>query len=185
MKYENSNGANLGFENKLWEIADKIRGHIDASEYKHVVLRLIFLKYVLFSNIGVGTLGRVNLLLFHEITTICDFYVTVVRTNTGIVTKNFLDIPVLSRQTEIKALGEGSTGQTELSHIRLGQITFIVPHRMVQKAFEAILEPLRNHTVMKVQQSHILTALRDTLLPKLLSGELRLPNTQKRLEGSL
>src|SRR6266481_7284604 len=41
-----SNGANLGFEQKLWAAADKLRGHMDASEYKHVVLGLIFLKYI-------------------------------------------------------------------------------------------------------------------------------------------
>ncbi len=41
-----NNGANLGFENKLWEMADKMRGHMDAGEYKHVVLGLIFLKYI-------------------------------------------------------------------------------------------------------------------------------------------
>jgi len=41
-----SNGANLGFEQKLWSAADKLRGHMDASEYKHVVLGLIFLKYI-------------------------------------------------------------------------------------------------------------------------------------------
>jgi type I restriction enzyme M protein len=41
-----NNGANLGFENKLWEMADKMRGHMDAAEYKHVVLCLIFLKYI-------------------------------------------------------------------------------------------------------------------------------------------
>jgi len=43
---QNSNGANLGVENKLWEIADKLRGHIDASEYEYMVLGLIFLKYI-------------------------------------------------------------------------------------------------------------------------------------------
>lgn len=41
-----SNGANLGFEQKLWQAADKLRGHMDAAEYKHVVLGLIFLKYI-------------------------------------------------------------------------------------------------------------------------------------------
>jgi type I restriction enzyme M protein len=41
-----TNGANLGFEQKLWAAADKLRGHMDASEYKHVVLGLIFLKYI-------------------------------------------------------------------------------------------------------------------------------------------
>jgi type I restriction enzyme M protein len=39
-------GAHLGFEDKLWAAADKLRGHMDASEYKHVVLGLIFLKYI-------------------------------------------------------------------------------------------------------------------------------------------
>ncbi|MBZ0285654.1 MAG: type I restriction-modification system subunit M [Anaerolineae bacterium] len=41
-----TNGANLGFEEKLWQTADKLRGHMDAAEYKHVVLGLIFLKYI-------------------------------------------------------------------------------------------------------------------------------------------
>lgn len=43
----NGNGANLGFEAKLWQAADKRRYNMDAAEYKHVVLGLIFLKYVL------------------------------------------------------------------------------------------------------------------------------------------
>src|SRR2546430_6425707 len=41
-----SNGANLGFEEKLWQAADKMRGHMDPAEYKHVVLGLTFLKYI-------------------------------------------------------------------------------------------------------------------------------------------
>ena len=41
-----SNGANLGFEQTLWAAADKMRGHMDAAEYKHVTLGLIFLKYI-------------------------------------------------------------------------------------------------------------------------------------------
>jgi len=42
----NNNGANLGFEQKLWSSADKLRSNMDAAEYKHVVLGLIFLKYI-------------------------------------------------------------------------------------------------------------------------------------------
>ncbi len=41
-----SNGANLGFEQKMWTAADKLRSNMDAAEYKHVVLGLIFLKYI-------------------------------------------------------------------------------------------------------------------------------------------
>jgi type I restriction enzyme M protein len=40
------NTVNLGFENKLWEMADKLRGNIESSEYKHVILGLVFLKYI-------------------------------------------------------------------------------------------------------------------------------------------
>lgn len=40
------NSANLGFEEKIWQAADKLRGNLDAGEYKHVVLGLIFLKYI-------------------------------------------------------------------------------------------------------------------------------------------
>ena len=39
-------GANLGFENALWRAADAMRSNMDAAEYKHVVLGLIFLKYI-------------------------------------------------------------------------------------------------------------------------------------------
>ncbi len=46
MAQKTNNGANLGFENQMWAAADKLRGHMDASEYKHVVLGLIFLKYI-------------------------------------------------------------------------------------------------------------------------------------------
>ena len=46
MVKNNSNGANLGFEKKLWAAADKMRNNMDAAEYKHVVMGLIFLKYI-------------------------------------------------------------------------------------------------------------------------------------------
>jgi len=43
---KSDNGAVLGFEAKLWAAADALRNNMDAAEYKHVVLGLIFLKYV-------------------------------------------------------------------------------------------------------------------------------------------
>jgi type I restriction enzyme M protein len=42
----NGSAANLGFEAKLWAAADALRNNMDAAEYKHVVLGLIFLKYI-------------------------------------------------------------------------------------------------------------------------------------------
>ena len=45
-KNKKSNGANVGFEETLWSAADKMRNNMDPAEYKHVVLGLIFLKYI-------------------------------------------------------------------------------------------------------------------------------------------
>ena len=37
-KASNGNGANVGYEAQLWQMADALRGSMDAAEYKHVVL---------------------------------------------------------------------------------------------------------------------------------------------------
>ena len=43
---EKISSANLGFEKEIFGAADKLRGNVDAAEYKNVVLGLIFLKYI-------------------------------------------------------------------------------------------------------------------------------------------
>ena len=41
-----THGATTGYEAELWQMADTLRGSMDAAEYKHVVLGLLFLKYI-------------------------------------------------------------------------------------------------------------------------------------------
>jgi type I restriction enzyme M protein len=41
-----ASGADLSFKSKLWDAADRMRGHMDPGEYKHIALGLIFLKYI-------------------------------------------------------------------------------------------------------------------------------------------
>ena len=41
-----TNGATIGYETELWAAANALRGNMDAAEYKHVVLGIIFLKYI-------------------------------------------------------------------------------------------------------------------------------------------
>ena len=45
-KQANHSGANIEFEAQLWATADKLRGNMQPSDYKHVALGLIFLKYI-------------------------------------------------------------------------------------------------------------------------------------------
>ena len=47
-KAKKNTDGDLGFEATLWSAADQLRGSMDASEYKHPVLGLIFLKYISF-----------------------------------------------------------------------------------------------------------------------------------------
>src|SRR3989344_4433163 len=46
MDNKSNSKLEMGFEQKLWQTADKMRSNMDAAEYKHVVLGLIFLKYI-------------------------------------------------------------------------------------------------------------------------------------------
>ncbi len=41
-----NNSKEINFEGKLWQAADKLRSNMDAAEYKHIVLGLLFLKYI-------------------------------------------------------------------------------------------------------------------------------------------
>jgi len=41
-----NDGAMVGYEAQLWQMADALRGSMDAAEYKHVALGLLFLKYI-------------------------------------------------------------------------------------------------------------------------------------------
>ena len=43
---QTDSAATMGYEDELWAMADTLRGSMDAAEYKHVVLGLIFLKYI-------------------------------------------------------------------------------------------------------------------------------------------
>ena len=45
-KAASANKNEKSFEQTLWDTADKLRGSVESSEYKHVILSLIFLKFV-------------------------------------------------------------------------------------------------------------------------------------------
>ena len=46
MTNDNTATTDLDYADKLWKSADTLRGQVDAAEYKHVVLGLLFLKYI-------------------------------------------------------------------------------------------------------------------------------------------
>jgi type I restriction enzyme S subunit len=133
--------------------------------------RVLQIYDVLVNSTGMGTLGRVAQVFHLPEETIVDSHVSIVRAAPG-TDALFLGINLTSREAEIEELGEGSTGQTELSRARLGELKIIAPPLDIQKAFGETVRPLLMRISENDSQSRSLATLRDTLLPRLLSGEL-------------
>lgn len=132
---------------------------------------------VLVNSTGVGTLGRVGQIWTLTETTVADSHVTVVRA--GGISKTYLGQNLRFREAEIEALGEGSTGQTELSRARLGELPILVPSSPILDAFDEIAEPILNRIVANDEGIRTLASLRDLLLPKLMSGELQIKDAER------
>jgi len=137
--------------------------------------RALQLHDVLVNSTGMGTLGRVAQVFHLPEVAIVDSHVTIVRAASD-TDPFFLGIYLTGREAEIEELGEGSTGQTELSRARLGELKIITPPFEIQKAFGAAVGPFLKRISENEHQSRTLATLRDTLLPKLLSGTLRVLN---------
>jgi type I restriction enzyme S subunit len=126
---------------------------------------------VLVNSTGTGTLGRVAQIFQLPERTIVDSHVTIVRPNPE-TDPFFFGLNLIGREDEIEALAEGSTGQTELSRTRLGLLKIVIPSFEVQSTFGQFVRPLLFGISYNEAQSRTLAALRNTLLPRLLSGEL-------------
>ena len=128
---------------------------------------------ILVNSTGVGTLGRVAQILSLEQPAIVDSHVTVMRADASI-TWNYLGLSIMMRQSEIEDMGEGSTGQTELSRSKLAKLKLLISPKVILQVFDDAIVPLREKFSTNQIQGQTLATLRDTLLPRLISGALRL-----------
>ncbi len=83
---------------------------------------------------------------------------------------------------DLITLNRGST-QPLLTQTDLKRQTFVLPIKDVVKAFADVSEPIFRQMVSNERESRTLATLRDTLLPKLLSGELSVAKTALAKEG--
>jgi len=137
---------------------------------------------VLVNSTGVGTLGRVAQVLWLEEETIVDSHVTVVRSGSSL-NSAYLGQWFVTKQPDIEAMGEGSTGQTELSRGKLADMSILVPDLAVLGAFASVVAPLQSLVSALNRESLVLQEARDALLPRLLSGELRPVETREGAEA--
>jgi len=138
---------------------------------------------VLVNSTGVGTLGRLAPVRYLPEPTVFDSHVTVVRADKAEIGKSFLAGLMLTNEAFIEASGAGSTGQTELRKQVVEEIFFAKPPVTLGSVFDVIAEPMNNQIAVLEQQQRKLAQMRDTLLPKLLSGELTLDKPKTTTEA--
>jgi len=127
---------------------------------------------VLVNSTGVGTLGRVARWTGAEPCT-ADSHLTIVRFDPAKTDPLCAGIAMLGTEAVLETLGEGSTGQTELSRARLAAVRLVLPSRRRAAGLRPVLQALEERGDAALAESRALAELRDCLLPRLVSGEIQ------------
>jgi len=126
---------------------------------------------ILINSTGEGTLGRVAQFFISESNFTVDSHITIVRPIEDEL-MFFLGQWCLQRESEFAAMASGSTGQTDLPRERLKAMECILPDAHTLLRFSQVIKPLVEMQAAAQLESARLATLRDTLLPRLMSGEL-------------
>jgi len=126
---------------------------------------------ILINSTGEGTLGRAAQFLFDLDNITVDSHVTIVRPKDEELIA-YLGLWCLSREPLFASMSSGSTGQTDLPRERLKLLNVLLPDITTLRDFSGIVVPFMKKRVAGLEESVRLAALRDTLLPRLMSGEL-------------
>ena len=126
---------------------------------------------LLINSTGTGTLGRTAQVWFEPKNLTVDSHVTIVRpAKENLIF--YIGLWGISHEKEIESLHTGSTGQTELPRERVKAIELLLPDNETLDRFNAIIAPMAAAIVSNQKESQKLATLRDTLLPKLMSGDM-------------
>ena len=139
---------------------------------------------LLVNSTGQGTLGRVGR-WSHQAPIYADSHMTIVKADPQRIYPILLPYLVFPLQSEIEQMAEGSTGQTELSPSNLGslKVPFIRFEEQGTVAAQLLaLEEMAHHCSI---ETRILTELRDTLLPELMSGRMRVDEAERLVSEAL
>lgn len=126
---------------------------------------------LLINSTGDGTLGRAAQVWFRPQKLTVDSHVTIARP----AKKNlifYIGLWGVLHEKEIEALHTGSTGQTELPRDRVKAMELLLPDNDTLDRFNALITPMAAAIVANQEENNRLAALRDAVLPKLMSGEI-------------
>lgn len=132
---------------------------------------------ILLNSLGQGTLGRVHLFTEFDENIVIDQHITIIRTGVNYLTPNYLYFLLASPiyQNKMEGLVTGSTGMLMLNISKVRTLNVLIPPIEILYEFEELIKPFMEKKAFLNSQSDSLMNIRDTLLPKLMSGEIRVP----------
>ena len=160
-----------------------IRDHyVDTSlarKHNPKVINEKWLQYgdLLINSTGEGTLGRAAQVWFVPENMTVDSHITIVRPQTQQLIF-YIGLWGLSHEREFEALHTGSTGQTELPRDRVKTMELRMPDHDTLTHFNSAIVPMVSLIITNQQENMRLANIRDTLLPKLMSGEIDVSDIQ-------
>jgi len=126
---------------------------------------------LLINSTGDGTLGRAAQVWFRPQKLTVDSHVTIARpAKENLIF--YIGLWGILHEKEIEALHTGSTGQTELPRDRVKAMELLLPDNDTLDRFTALITPMAAAIVANQEENNRLAALRDAVLPKLMSGEI-------------
>ena len=118
---------------------------------------------VLVNSTGIGTLGRVAQVTRLPNKSTIDSHVTILRPNDKLIDPYYFGFSIRSIEQYIASMGEGSTGQTELSRTRLGEVEIYMPSISMQRSIAHILGSLDDKIELNRQMNQTLEQMAQAL----------------------
>ena len=160
-----------------------IRNHtIDLSLARTHTPKIINEKWLRFGDLlinstGDGTLGRAAQVWFRPQKLTVDSHVTIARpAKENLIF--YIGLWGILHEKEIESLHTGSTGQTELPRDRVKAMELLLPDNETLDRFNGLITPMAAAIVANQEENNRLAALRDAILPKLMSGEIDVTDIQ-------
>lgn len=127
---------------------------------------------VLINSTGVGTLGRVAQVYKNLQNCTVDTHVTIARPKTS-MNPDYYGFALIQLQSYFELLAVGSTGQTELGRETISKVQILIPPEAITNNFSQIVKPMRMEIEILLEKNTLLRQTRDLLLPRLISGQLK------------
>lgn len=171
---EKSNLINLNQKVNRGEYLDKSNFKYYPEDAEVPKEKFAKIKDILINSLGQGTLGRIHLFFEQADNIVIDQHITIVRAKAPLSSEYlyfYLTFPL--NQQRLEAQITGSTGMLMLNISKIRDFKITVPSDKTIKEFSKIAEKIYLNKANNSIEIEKLSAIRDSLLPKLMSGEIR------------